>query len=78
MYEIKLGREHYHHSREMIDWCEKYIGHGGWNSRYIDKLPVGYKWDVDQTFGYTTFRFEDARDYSKFVVKWDWTNNDRH
>lgn len=75
LYEIRFGKERYHQSREMIEWCEQNIGSGGWNSRYIDELPFEHKWDVDQMFGNTTFRFKNARDYSRFVVKWDWANN---
>ena len=74
LYKIKLGREYYHLIDAMKVWCEKNIGEGTWNSWHEDHLPVGHKWDYDQMFGYTTFRFRDPRDYSKFVVKWEWTD----
>ena len=75
LYKITLGKDRYHQYREMIEWCEKHIGPGGWNTRYIEHLPVDYKWDVDQVFGNTTFRFGDPKDLSKFLVKWEWANN---
>lgn len=74
LYKIRFDKNRYHQSRDMIEWCETHIGHGGWNSRYIDHLPVDYKWDVDTVFGMTTFRFSDPKDFSKFLVKWEWAD----
>lgn len=72
-YNIKFDRSRYHQINKMIEWCEKNIGAGNW-TRYHANLPDEHEWDVDQKFGYTTFRFKTAKDYSKFLVKWEWAN----
>lgn len=73
-YKITFGRDRYHQAEDMIEWCRKYIGEGDWNRHYADYLHGVNLWEVDQMFGNTTFRFADAKDYSKFIVKWEWAN----
>ena len=74
MYKITFGKDRYHQYPDMITWCETNIGQGGYKNYTLDRLPDDHKWCIDQVFGNTTFTFEDARDYSKFVVKWEWAN----
>lgn len=74
IYKIRLGRDYYHRIHEITTWCEKNIGLGGWCCYQENMLFGDYKWDIEQLFGYTTFRFTDASDYSKFLVKWEWAN----
>lgn len=75
MYQITLSKQRYHEVPDMLTWCKQHIGNGGW--QYSPEGLYDAKWSFEQTFGNTTFRFIDARDYSRFVVKWEWTNNDR-
>ena len=74
MYKITFGRDRYHQHRDMEDWCRQHLGEGGWHTVNPDDLREEANWSIDQMFGNTTFRFKNARDYSKFVVKWEWAN----
>lgn len=75
VYKITFGKNRYHQYQEMIEWCEKHVGFGGYKTYFAeDGLRGECKWWIDQVFGNTTFGFSDPRDYSKFVVKWEWTD----
>lgn len=77
-YRIVIGHDRYHESEDMIKWCREHIGYGDWNRFFKDNLQDDIKWDVEQMFGQTIFRFAEAKDYSKFVVKWEWANGRNH
>lgn len=73
MYQITFSKQRYHEVSDMLTWCKQHIGDGGWG-RYQEDIFSDYEWDIEQMFGNTTFRFKDAKDYSKFLVKWEWAN----
>lgn len=70
MYQITFSKQRYHEVPDMLTWCKQHIGEGGWQY----ETDYNRKWFFEQIFGNTTFRFTDAQDYSKFVVKWEWAN----
>lgn len=76
-YKITFGKDRYHEHREMEDWCRQYLGEGGWHT-INNELPDDLNWTINQMFGSTTFRFRNAKDYSKFIVKWEWANGRNH
>jgi hypothetical protein len=64
MYEVELGRSHYHLQGDMTKWCKDNIGKGGW-------LKVeGGVWSVDSAFGTTFFTFKNESDMTLFLLRW--------
>ena len=64
---VSVGKDRYHEQEEMISWCRKNLGKGGWNQ----SLVLGdNRWRVDSMFGETQFWFKQERDYLLFCLKW--------
>jgi len=66
---VTLGREHYHRQSEIMDWCEKNLGPGGW-SRSLVISGGDDVWRVDSMFGHTHFWFKEERHYLLFCLRW--------
>lgn len=64
-YEITFGKEKYHLHREMIDWCNNYIGAGGFITADDETL-----WDLSIAFGNSTYYFKNERDLVIFSLRW--------
>jgi len=64
---IRFGKEYYHKHREMINWCEKHCGEGGWG---VSVKRDEWDWSVDSMFGITTFFFRNESSLLMFTLKW--------
>jgi hypothetical protein len=65
---ISFGKDHYHLQREMVDWCEKNLGTGGYYS--FTRNPKTAKWAIESMFGSTHFFFRDSKDAVLFGLTW--------
>jgi len=64
---ISFGKDRYHEQEDMIRWCRKNLGTGGWQC----SLVLGdNRWRVDSMFGSTQFWFKEERDYLLFCLRW--------
>lgn len=64
---VSFGKDRFHEQEDMIQWCRKNLGTGGWNQ----SLVLGEsRWRVDSMFGNTHFWFKEERDYLLFCLKW--------
>lgn len=70
MESVEFSNDYYHKQTEMIEWCKKNVGHGGW---FLNKLEEGeppYKWSVISMFGRSKFTFENDKDATLFSLRW--------
>lgn len=65
---ISFGKDRYHEHLEMISWCEKNLGKGGYYS--FTKNPETAKWAIESMFGNTHFFFRDSKDAVLFGLTW--------
>lgn len=63
-FEITFGKSRYHLINEMIEWCTKEFGPGG----YLP--PADGAWIVNGAFGNNTFAFANKKHYTWFVLRW--------
>lgn len=69
--DVIVDKGQYHQQREMIQWCEEFVGKGCWTwepplmfeGMYVD-------WTVCCTFGTTVFSFKDSKQATLFRLKW--------
>ena len=72
MNEIQFGKDRYHQQGDMIAWCQKNVGNGGWTYG-TPKVWEGMNdnvWVVWSMFGNTTFVFKEPKHLSMFILKW--------
>lgn len=71
-FHITFGKDRYHLISDMISWCDKHIGKGGWIYSIPDtQEELGNKnWGMRSIFGTTTVAFKDSKDLTAFVLKW--------
>jgi hypothetical protein len=67
MREIMLDRSYYSRTDEIMNWCQRNLGQGGWQK---SAAPMEWTWDIVQTFGYTTIRFRRDDDWALFMLTW--------
>lgn len=65
---ISFDKDRYHEHLEMISWCEKNLGEGGYYS--FTKNPETAKWAIESMFGSTHFFFKDSKDAVLFGLTW--------
>jgi len=64
---ISFGQDRFHQQEEMISWCKRHCGDGGWQA--ITKSDKA-RWSVDSMFGHTHFFFKEEKDLVLFSMKW--------
>jgi len=70
MTEIKLGREYYHHIRDIERWCRDNVGAGDWATRSEFREDRDIQWSINQIFGNTFLRFRRDSDATLFTLRW--------
>ncbi len=64
---ISFGKERYHEYLDMIAWCEKHCGDGGYHAFTRNNDA---RWSVETMFGNTHFFFKEEKDVVLFSMKW--------
>ncbi len=69
---ISFGKKQYHRNIDMVDWCGKHIGPGGWSWGFPDPWEdmEDRIWCVFGVFGNITFCFKDPKHLTLFILKW--------
>jgi len=65
--EVGFDNTRYHQQDEMIQWCRKHIGPGGWEHT-IDHVEG--IWCVYSMFGNTWFKFDEDKHAVLFKLRW--------
>jgi len=65
---FSFGKDRYHQHLEMIKWCEKNLGDGGYYA--FTQRPKTTKWAIESMFGNTHFFFKDPKDAVLFGLTW--------
>ena len=65
---FSFGKDRYHQQLDMIEWCEKNIGTGGYYS--FTRNPETAKWAIESMFGNTHFFFSDPKAALLFSLTW--------
>ena len=66
---VEFDKRQYHLSGKMTDWCDQYIGIGGWVYAAPDDWHAR-NWAISIAFGNTVFYFKDAADATAFALRW--------
>lgn len=65
---FSFGKDRFHEQMDMIKWCEKKLGSGGYYA--FTKDPENAKWSIDSMFGNTHFFFKNPKDAVLFGLTW--------
>jgi hypothetical protein len=65
---ISFGKDRYHEYLDMIAWCEKHCGEGGYYE--FSKNPDTANWSINSMFGNTHFFFRNTEDALLFALRW--------
>lgn len=67
-YTVFLGRGYYPVQDEIIEWCRKNIGVGGWYPSPGDKH---FLWAIENSFGHISISFRNQKDFVWFSLIWN-------
>ena len=67
--QVIFEKEKYHQQQEMVEWCKKNIGPGGWREPNLERW--GDLWGIESFFGKSTFYFIKASDATFFKLVWE-------
>lgn len=72
MHEFFWEKNQYHLQDDMIDWCKKNIGCGGWYSHIcnIDQLKQSDQWGCWWLLGSGRFVFRTEDQLKSFIEVW--------
>ena len=65
---IKLDRRYFRYRDELIHWCSKNIGMGGWKEsdpKLFPEMPE-WRWTVSAMFGCVRFSFREENSLLRF------------
>jgi hypothetical protein len=65
-YQVHFEKDRYHQVLEMINWCHKQFGEGG----YIASSNKTDRWAVATAFGKSSWLFKNKDDATLFALKW--------
>lgn len=65
-YIVNLGKSQYEHHEMYMMWCDKNIGHGGWDQFGRQPLPDDFEWSIGCMFGTCNYSFKTEEDKTKF------------
>lgn len=63
---VNLGKDQYHHHEKFMNWCDKNIGHGGWDQFGRHPVPDDFAWSIGCMFGTCNYKFNSEEDKNKF------------
>jgi hypothetical protein len=70
-FEVKLGRNYYARSSQIVCWLLDHVGPGHayeYTNQYVHSDAAMWKWD--QMFGHTTIQFKRQEDWMQFKLTW--------
>jgi hypothetical protein len=65
---LSFGKDRFHEQRDMLSWCEKNLGLGGYYA--FTKDPENARWAIESMFGNTHFFFRNPKDAVLFGLIW--------
>ena len=71
---VRLGRDYYSRTQEILAWLRQHIGVGHYYDPYQSKAsyvhPDQALWKWEQMFGQTTIEFKREEDFVQFKLSW--------